>query len=79
MTVSVPKEAITQGPSVSWRHIDGPMLSWAGQVHWLTLRERFSIWMRLTTVDAVAAKRWPHLAKARLRLTVEERLGRYRR
>jgi hypothetical protein len=65
MTVSIPVEAITRGPNVEWRHIDGPLMTWAGNLHWLTWRERLALWLRLTTVDAVAVKLWPYLAQCR--------------
>lgn len=63
--ISVPHEAITSGPDVNWRHIDGPLMFWAGELHWLTWSERFSMWLGVQTLDQVAEKRWPHLAKSR--------------
>jgi hypothetical protein len=65
MTVSVPIKAITSGPEVQWNHIDGPLMHWAGQMHWLTWGERFAIRLRRRTVDEVAAKRFPHLDQLR--------------
>lgn len=70
-TVSVPPEAITNGPDVIWNHIDGPLMTWAGQMHWLTLRERFLIWIGLETVDSIGCKRFPFLAKQRSLLFLE--------
>lgn len=65
----MPMAAVLQGADVIWRHIDGPLMGWAGHIHWLTFRERLSIWLRLRTVDAVACARWPHLAKLRTALS----------
>ena len=66
--VSVPNEAITAWPHVVWKHIDGPLMSWAGHLHWLTTRERLRIFFRLATVDQIACERWPWLAKTRAEL-----------
>ena len=60
-TVGIPKEAILAGPSVNWRHIDGPLLTWAGHCHWLTWGERFALFLRLETVEQIAARRWEWL------------------
>ena len=68
--VSVPVEAITAGPHVTWEHIDGPLMSWAGQLHWLTWRERLRIFFRRATVDQIACERWPHLATIRAKHSV---------
>ena len=65
MAYGVQNEAITDGPHVQWNHIDGPLMSWAGLLHWLTWREQISIFLKRRTVDDVACKRWPHLAKLR--------------
>jgi hypothetical protein len=65
MNAAVPESAITAGPHVTWKHIDGPLMSWASHLHWLTYRERLRIFFRLATVDRIACERWPHLAKAR--------------
>jgi hypothetical protein len=33
-------------PILIMKHIDGPLLTFRdGQIHWLTLRERFRVWM----------------------------------
>lgn len=39
-------------PEIQWNHIDGPVLhlSTAGLV-WLTFRDRFLLWTKLTSVD----------------------------
>ena len=66
--LGVPNEAVTSGPTVEWRHIDGPLMFWAGHIHWLTFKERLRIWLRLTTVDGVASARWPHLSALRAAL-----------
>jgi hypothetical protein len=63
--MSVPINAVTCGPDVGWHHIDGPLLTWAGSLHWLTFGERLRIFFRRATVDQVACERWPHLAKLR--------------
>ena len=65
MNVSVPIEAIAAGPDVTWNHVDGPLMYWASNIHWLTFRERLRIFFHLTTVDQVACELWPHLAKLR--------------
>ena len=67
--VSVPRKAITNGPSVQWNHIDGPLMTWAGQLHWLTWKERMMIDLGVTTVDLVAERHWPHLARHRAALS----------
>jgi hypothetical protein len=61
--VYVPAEEVAEPPHVVWNHIDGPLMTWCGELHWLTWRERFRIWAGLSTVRDVAHKRWPHLAK----------------
>jgi hypothetical protein len=63
--VFVQTSAITDGPHVEWRHVDGPLMTWASHLHWLTLSERVRIWVGLTTVDRVACSRWPRLAVLR--------------
>lgn len=65
MNIAVPKAAILAGPDVTWCHVDGPLMHWAGYTHWLTFWERLLIWLRLSTVDKVACYRWPHLAALR--------------
>lgn len=63
--LSVPKEAITEGPRVNWKHVDGPLMTWATLMHWLTWSERFQIYWGFATVDEVARKRWPVLSAKR--------------
>ena len=70
MNVSVPNEAITAGPHVQWSHTDGPLMSWAGHIHWLTWSERIRIALRMTTVDKIASERWPYTAMRRRELLV---------
>lgn len=65
MHIATPNEAVLAGPDVTWSHVDGPLLHWAGNIHWLTIFEWVRIFVRISTVDEVACKRWPHLAKAR--------------
>lgn len=62
---AVPVSAVTGGPHVNWKHVDGPLMTWAGHLHWLTLGERLRIWLGWTTVDDVACTRWPKLAALR--------------
>lgn len=57
--VSMPREAYLAEPHVIWKHIDGPLMTWAGQLHWLTCRERAAIWFGLATVEDIAQKQWP--------------------
>lgn len=72
MTVSVPIQAITDGPTVMWNHIDGPLLEWAGHMHWLTWRERFAIfWKGVSEINRIAERRWPYLADTRRRIERE--------
>lgn len=41
-------------PWVQWNHIDGPMLCCCdGQVHWLTWKERFLLWIGKITVESL--------------------------
>jgi hypothetical protein len=70
--VGVPRSAVTDGPGVQWNHIDGPMLHWAGHIDWLTWRERFAIWFGRATIDQIACKRWPRLARIRAALNTGE-------
>jgi hypothetical protein len=65
--IGVPLSAIMGGPHVTWKHVDGPLMTWAGELHWLTFRERLRIFFRRATVDQIACERWPHLAKLRKR------------
>lgn len=61
--MSVPKEALIAKPHINWRHIDGPLMTWAGQMHWLTFGERIALAVKMTTATELAERLWPHLAK----------------
>lgn len=63
--VSIPREALTAKPHINWKHIDGPLMTWAGQMHWLTWRQRFALWLGRATIQTVAEGQWPHLAKTK--------------
>lgn len=41
------------------KHIDGPILTWAGHIHWLSWKERFAIWAEWETAESLAQKHWP--------------------
>lgn len=56
--IDVPWEAFDALPVVDWDHVDGPVITWAGQIHWLTWEERFSLALKLTTPEGIAAKRF---------------------
>lgn len=44
-------------PYIKWKHIDGPLLCCSdGQLHWLTLWERFRCWLGLDDVNSLDAK-----------------------
>ncbi len=67
--IEVPREAITNGPDIQWNHIDGPVMWWAGQSHWLTWRERARIFIGgAPAIDAVANARFPHTYRLRAML-----------
>lgn len=59
----VPVGAVADAPHVQWKHIDGPLMTWCGELHWLTWGERLRIALGFATVRDIACKRWPHLAK----------------
>lgn len=63
--ISVPERAVLAGPKVIWKHVDGPLMHWAGNMHWLTWSERLGLFLRRTTLDAVGSRRWPHLTQIR--------------
>ena len=63
-------QAVVDGPSVKWGHIDGPMLTWAGNAHWLTWRERLRVFLHLASVDQIGCERFPWLAKQRIKLII---------
>lgn len=52
----------TARPEINWNHIDGPLLYYRdGQLHWLTLWERFRCWLGLDNAETIEAKRRPDL------------------
>lgn len=54
MTVSRGPNA---APHIQWSHVDGPLLVCTdGTPHWLTLWERFQLWVGLTTVELLDAR-----------------------
>jgi len=57
-SVSVPKEAFDALPEVQWRHIDGPLMTWAGHAHWLTWGERFMLFFGATDLETIAFQRF---------------------
>lgn len=63
---------VSAAPHVVWKHIDGPLMTWCGEMHWLTWRERIRIALGLATERTIAYERWPHLAKLH---TTYKRLG----
>ena len=45
-----------RNPDVVWNHIDGPLMYLTNcQLHWLTLWERFTLWVGLTTLEEIDA------------------------
>lgn len=58
MTVGMSIEAWDEPAHVQWNHIDGPLLTWRGGLHWLTWRERFAIWRGRATPQSIAEKVW---------------------
>jgi hypothetical protein len=58
--VSVPREALISAPHINWKHIDGPLMTWAGNLHWLTLMERISLFFDIRSIEDVAEKHWPN-------------------
>ena len=49
-------------PEINWKHIDGPLLYYRdGQLHWLTLWERFCCWLGLDDAESIELKRRPDL------------------
>lgn len=55
--VSMPLSAWFAPPHVTWNHVDGPLLSWRGGIHWLTWHERLALKFRRTTLQEIATKR----------------------
>lgn len=49
-------------PSINRRHIDGPLLYLRnGELHWLTLWERFLLWLGMTDALTLERKYRPEL------------------
>lgn len=49
-------------PYIIWAHIDGPLLHYRdGQLHWLTLWERFRCRLGLDSAESIERKRRPDL------------------
>lgn len=44
--VGVPAESVLAGAHIQWNHVEGPLLTWAGALHWLTLWERIQLFFR---------------------------------
>ena len=57
--VGIERGALFASPHVSWRHIDGPLMTWAGHLHWLTWCERIALCFGRVTIDEIAEKHWP--------------------
>lgn len=52
----------TARPEIEFDHIDGPVLRMRdGSLHWLTLWERFCVWMRWDDAMTIEARRRPDL------------------
>lgn len=65
LRAAVPDEALLVGPEVQWNHVDGPLMTWAGALHWLTGWEQLQLFLGWTTIDRIACKRWPRRAQIR--------------
>lgn len=70
MWADVDREWILSEPCVQWDHIDGPLLTWAGNCHWLTWGERLALFFRLEAAEQIAARKWEWLWSER-RLLLE--------
>lgn len=66
--VWVSKKSITDGPVLNRKHVDGPLLTWGGYMHWLTIWERFLLVINFSTLDEIAARRFPELYFKRIML-----------
>ena len=45
-------------PFIDWKHVDGPLLICStGNLHWLTLGDRFRLWVGLNTIKELD-ERW---------------------
>jgi hypothetical protein len=62
-------------PYIHWEHIDGPLLHMRnGQLHWLTWRERFSVWLCRDNEFTLERKHIPEFVERWLaRATAEQR------
>lgn len=48
--------------TIQWKHIDGPMLIMrSGELHWLTLGERFLCWIGRADAESLEYKHRPNL------------------
>ena len=48
---------IDNEPSINWKHVDGPLLICRdGSIHWLTLWERFQLWLGYIDIDHLDMK-----------------------
>ena len=55
-------------PRLTMKHIDGPFITYRdGQLHWLTLRERFRVWIGWENAETLERKRRPDLSSSKLR------------
>ena len=55
---------IPRPPRINREHIDGPLLTFSdGRMHWLTWRERLSLWMGKTDAWRLQRKYRPDLDK----------------
>lgn len=53
-------------PSINVKHIDGPLLfARNGEMHWLTLWERFLLWRGRVSAHSLERKHWPWLQEVR--------------
>ena len=57
-SVGMPIEALLADAEINFNHVDGPYLQWAGVIHWLSLRERFAVFIGRTTANDLAQKHW---------------------
>lgn len=56
---------LTARPSLMMNHIDGPLLTFRdGQMHWLTWRERISVWLGRDDAESLERKHRPKLVAA---------------
>lgn len=72
-TLEIESRAILEGPEARWDHVDGPMLYWAGHVHWLTWSERLALRLGMTTVEELGRQHWEWLETQRRYLIEDAR------